>query len=121
MTEPETRYRKTKRIEGQKERHAEIVGKLLHGTGVVEQFEAAVEEYKPPCVTGEFPSPHTDWSSGPDPEVTESERPTREEAKAMCVGCRIGELCEEWAIATGKTHGVYNGRIVENGVWDTYE
>lgn len=116
MTEPESRYKKQKRIEQQKEKHERNVEKL--SGDIVQAFELAVEEVKPKCVTGEFPSPWTDWSSSEDPETTEGERPSVEDARLLCDGCPVADLCLPWALASRKSHGVYGGIVVENGVWN---
>lgn len=116
MSEPESRYRRQKRIEQQKDAHEQRVLRLSKDP--VEAFELAVEEIKPKCVTNEFPSPWTDWSSGDDRETSESERPSAEDARLLCDGCPVADLCLPWALASRKSHGVYSGVAVENGVWD---
>ncbi len=113
----ETRYERSKRIEAERERHANIVHRMA--SGPVERFNEALEEYIPPCRKDKSrPSAWRDWASDPEMrEDYETEPPTQREAQALCDGCKVAELCEEWAKATGAHHGVYNGRRRENGKW----
>ncbi|MBB5937043.1 WhiB family transcriptional regulator [Streptomyces zagrosensis] len=32
-----------------------------------------------------------------------------QEAKAVCARCPIIDMCRDWAVATGQTHGVWGG------------
>lgn len=32
------------------------------------------------------------------------------EAKAVCVGCTVSDLCLEWALATNQSHGIFGGK-----------
>ncbi len=112
----ETRYERSKRIEAERERHAKNLFKF---TGpIADRFEQALEEYQPACVKGGLPSKWTDWATDPeDREDYETEPPTKEEAADLCKGCKVAELCVEWAKATGQYHGVYDGQRRENGRW----
>jgi hypothetical protein len=113
----ETRYERSKRIEAERARHANIVHRMA--SGPVERFNEALEKYVPPCRKDKRrPSPWLDWASDPeDREDYETDPPTKEEAEKLCDGCNVRELCLDWAKATGQFHGVYDGQRRENGRW----
>lgn len=121
----ETRYAKQTRTNLAKARHAAIASRLA--AGPIEAFEQAADAMeKPlPCVAGGIPSKWADWDSDPEKrEEYETDMPTRMQAKALCATCPLGSiapggkgLCKPWAMATGQSHGVYDGQRRENNKW----
>ena len=112
------RYQRQKLRKEGMGRHDRIVSEL--GMPSVRRFEAALEDYRPQCVLepladGSWPkSPWTDWSS--DPEQGEPyERPSTNAARLMCEDCPLIEMCLDYALATGQSHSVWGGRVIENG------
>lgn len=120
MENNETRYQRQKKLEASKDRHAQIVERLALPT--VQQWELAMEEFRPQCAVEGIPSRWVDWSSDPElREPEESDRlPTADEAKALCEGCPITGpegLCRRYAKATGQAHGIWGGGRIEKGKW----
>lgn len=114
----ESRYQRTKRIEHEKARHARIVSTLTQP--IEEEWDQAREKFRPKCKGDEIPTRWTDWDSDPDRrEFYEGDRPSAEEANALCAGCPIlaDRLCERYAEQTGQAHGVWGGRRREDGKW----
>lgn len=110
----QTRYAKSQEKKRKLERHQAILDRLA--SGFVTNFEEALVEYQPECVTSDYPSPWTDWDDVTEHrEPYEGEMPTAEEAAAMCAGCPIMQLCFDYALSTGQSHGVWGGRRFYNG------
>lgn len=53
------------------------------------------------------PGPYMDWDEPPAPE----------EAEEMCRGCPLLKACENFAIASRQTHGVWGGKVIHEGKW----
>lgn len=49
----------------------------------------------------------------PDPwlEYEPEQQPTREEAAALCAGCPLLALCDQYATVARPAHGVWGGRV----------
>lgn len=111
-----TRYARDQIRKASQARHESIIATLAEDT--IEEFNEAVSEHKPKCVTGEFPSPWVDWDKYPtQAEDYEKPMPTQEQAEALCKGCPIARdnLCIRYALASDQSHGVWNGQRIYNG------
>lgn len=118
MTEPTSRYRKSKERRESIERHYEITGRL--GSNVRQEFDRYLEEATEPtpCIAGGIPSKWTDWDSNPEfREPYETDRPAGNRARSLCDPCPLmgTGICLGAALSRGETHGVWEGTIIENG------
>ncbi len=116
----ETRYERTKRVEREKARHQRNVRKL--SKDVLADWEQAMEGPTTPCRKAGWPTRWADWDSVAEHrEDYEGERPSVEEAWDMCAPCplRNNGVCYNYALATNQSHGVWGGRVREDGKWVT--
>lgn len=66
--------------------------------------QASRNNWRPQCYGN--PGPYMDYD--------EDNIPSNEEAEALCAGCPLKEMCEEYALKTGETHGVWGGKVFDN-------
>lgn len=111
----ETKYQRQKRRREAQGRHAKIVNAL--GSGFIQTFDQALEEYTPPCrESTQTPNPWTDWDRYPhNREPYETRMPTAKEARGLCEPCPLKDMCLDYALSTGQSHGVWGGKRISDG------
>ena len=107
------RGKEQRRRERNRERERELSRGHKPDPDAPRLFDIALDEVKPKC---DGDSRFTDWetpSENSDPEYPAP--PSAKEARSMCDGCPLIDLCMQASLVKRPFHGIYAGQRFENG------